>query len=973
MNDIFEKLFATPITKATAGTYQPAIVFGLGGTGTRVIRQLKRRMPIDQDSNIRFFAVDSDTTENALSEAEDMPQLKERDELWILDAPTAVNVLQAATADNPACDHVKEWLPKKSPDDGRNLHNLVEAKIARNKGAGQFRRAGKMLLTANVSAGIALRNRIQTMRAEMLGLSALIMAAHQGMRIQAGVQIFVVTSLSGGTGAGCLLDFLALIRSIFPGTAHTVNLVGVLPGSALDDEIGDDAKQKANTRGNAMGLLGELQAIKQDNLTPLDFRFDGTFKTTVASGVTYADNIFLVDNQQFNGTPATVYLDICNAIAMFLYQFLGNGVGAKIESVNVNLMGLGNPAGGAPASGGGPRIYHAFGVSYLEFPARDLRQFAYCAKLIEWIDRLHASSGSGAKTTATEWALHLGLGDAAAIAATVGIKDVHTQIPRATQDLWLGSFDNAFESGTKTWLSMFEGRANDLAGETSESFPTQQATLLKEFRETVLKTAATLPGGTVNALKAFKAHLVDLKKSLSVELAPGAKNSVGSSLAKQQADLLKVIHRRDILSDKPQRNEYIRTLQKQAKALLVTATGVVQLRYLSAVEAECEQALKQTDDFVRDLGTLRGMAQNRLKVLAGQTYRPSFGVQLLQPKEYAETAALMTNDLKDPLGLAIGGITLSGIVESTWSIWSPAIDAQLNMSSVTDLVRQKVAAKRKAAFLAKGSEELIRFETGSVVAGQVRRSAHVTGKFGTGASGNEFIDTYLPSLGEGLANVHCTPIDDPHCLVCVRLLSSFGIQSWAGFKECYEHYTAGSTFDFGTLPLSVIVPPLRDLSQNESMAQTAFGLAWMMDLIRTSGSNYYLNYKAVDEKVHGAALGYLTFSKDRPLAARALLENKLLAEADTSETKVSQHAILLGKSLEAAIETLQTPKHANSINEIILAFNELGDLIGKNVTKQFVDSWIASDLAAIRKVANAARGELLKSIAEEMKRYASQP
>lgn len=974
MNDIFEKLFATPITKVTAGTYQPAIVFGLGGTGTRVIRQLKRRMPIDQDSNIRFFALDSDTTENALSEAEDMPQLTEKEELWILDAATAVNVLQAATADNPAAAHVKEWLPKKAPDDGRDLHSLVEAKIGGGKGAGQYRRAGKMLLTANISAGIDLRKRIEDMRDDLLGLRAVTMQAHEGLTIEAGVQIFVVSSLSGGTGAGCLLDFLALVRSIFPEVAHTVNLVAVLPGSALDGYFRGDNAQKANTRGIAIGLLAELQAIKQGRLTPLEFRFDSTAKTTVANGVTFADNIFLVDNQLFGGTPVSVYLDLCNAIAMFLYQFLGNGVGAGIESVNVNLMGLRNAGGGAQAPDGGPRLYHAFGVSYLEFPARDLRIFAYCAKLVEWIDLLSSATGVGSETTTAEWATCLGLGDAAVLASRVGIKDEHTQISRVTQDLWLGGRDNAFESETKAWLSKFEGRANDLAAEIGEAFPAIQITLLNEFRAKVSKLASSHPGATVKALAAFQNHLKELKGNVAVAIAPGAKNSLGSSLAKQQADLLKVIHRRDILSDKPQRNEYIRTLQKQAKAMLVVATGVVQLRYLSAVEAECDQALKQTRDFVSGLGTLRGLAQNRMKILSGQKYVPSFGVQLLKPTEYADTAKLIIKDLRDPAELALGAISLSAIVESTWQAWSSDINQQLDQSKVSDIVRDKSGARPMANNLPKRSEELIRFESGAVVAGQVRRSAHVTGQFGDGATaGKDFVDTYMSGLAEGLANVNYTTTKSPHCLVCVRLLSSFGIQSWAGFKECYEHYTNGSAFDFGTLPTLIVVPPLRDLSQNESMAQAAFGLAWMMDLIRTSGSNYYLNYKAVDEKVHGAALGYLTFVKDRPAAARALLENKLLAEADASETKVSQHAILLGKSLEAAIEALQTTKHASSINEIIQVFNELGDKIGKNVTKQLVDGWIASDLAAIRKVANAARGEMLKSIAEEMKRYASQP
>ena len=105
---------------APEGRYYPALVVGLGGSGCRILRHLKRRLSDTDMKQIRLLGIDSDNAENSKFTPE-LPALADS-ELVLLHAPTAVGVLERAAAGHTAEAHVLDYLPAK-------FHPIVKEKI----------------------------------------------------------------------------------------------------------------------------------------------------------------------------------------------------------------------------------------------------------------------------------------------------------------------------------------------------------------------------------------------------------------------------------------------------------------------------------------------------------------------------------------------------------------------------------------------------------------------------------------------------------------------------------------------------------------------------------------------------------------------------------------------------------------------------------------------------------------------------
>jgi len=247
---------------AEKGTYAPTLVIGLGGTGIKALRYLKSALSRLAASSVELLGIDSDDGENAKFPA--LPRLSET-ELIILDQATATNVLARAEAGESDSQHVNQYLPDQAPP-LTALHAEVRKKIAAQKGAGQFRRAGRLLFQANTNGGANAAARFSTVRQRMQGLSTRIEQKREGLQIAPGARIFVVTSLAGGTGAGVLLDCVALLRAQFTGEQDTITAFCLLPGELLDRELYNPLQEKKVTRGNAIALLRELIAFDSDHL-----------------------------------------------------------------------------------------------------------------------------------------------------------------------------------------------------------------------------------------------------------------------------------------------------------------------------------------------------------------------------------------------------------------------------------------------------------------------------------------------------------------------------------------------------------------------------------------------------------------------------------------------------------------------------------------------------------------------------------
>jgi len=390
-------------TDIPQGTYTPTLVVGLGGTGIKVLRHLKKSLLKNRVQQIRLLGIDTDNSENG--KFPELPGLSEPRELVCLDAAAAVRALARAERSPEAEKHTLAYLPFEHETMGP-VHSVIRGKINLNKGAGQVRRAGKLMFNANVSNGknlveiinglqLDLRGLNQRMELEVYGHRGGAAPAGQGAQVQTdvvpvgvtidtGCQIYVVSSLAGGTGAGCLIDMLALLRSRFNGGTDRITAIGVLPGKSLDKLLTDPRKEKANTRGNALAILTELQGFMLGKFRDHTFVFDEAVHYKPGNQ-NLVNNVYVVSDTMFNGTRVGEWMDLCQATSLMLFGVLGSGVGAAQTAGAVN-----HDVSVDAITKANPELFNTFGVALLEYPVDEIMGYAFrytTEKLLAgWLD-----------------------------------------------------------------------------------------------------------------------------------------------------------------------------------------------------------------------------------------------------------------------------------------------------------------------------------------------------------------------------------------------------------------------------------------------------------------------------------------------------------------------------------------------------------------------------------------------------------
>ncbi|MCB1103039.1 MAG: hypothetical protein KDL10_11780, partial [Kiritimatiellae bacterium] len=373
LDDLTRGLYAQTQT----GTYVPTLVIGLGGTGLKVLRHLKKALNRHQSQEIRLLGIETDDSENNKYPA--IPPLEPK-ELVVLDAEAAIRTLARAEDGDASAQHVLEYLPVTHDLIGA-VHQSVRGKIQLRKGAGQLRRAGKLLFCSNVADGVNLDNIFLDLRRELTGLGTMLAKRTAGIEIERGTRVYVVCSLAGGTGAGCLVDVLGLVRKHFGGTTDVVTAVCLLPGKALDAELTDPRDEKVNTRGNTIGVLKELQGFMLGQFGRYTFRFDAHTEMDLGNK-NLLNCVYLVGDTQWNGTPVERWFDLCQAASYFLYGTLGTGVGAAKEAGAVN-----HDVSDQARMKARPSLYNTMGVGVVEYPIDEIGAFAFRSIVHSLLDR----------------------------------------------------------------------------------------------------------------------------------------------------------------------------------------------------------------------------------------------------------------------------------------------------------------------------------------------------------------------------------------------------------------------------------------------------------------------------------------------------------------------------------------------------------------------------------------------------------
>lgn len=310
--------------------FAPTLFVGLGGSGAKVLGWLRKAILLDEDRDapVVFRAIDFDemqtsaaippesgspeANENERREAsgDDAPPLTYDQFQYFSPTPIA-NCVRAmrnrvliGTDDEwkPAFEPILDWYP--DPEGKSIRFAQVEA-----AGARQWRPLGRV--------GFFLYDS-EIMRVVGTGLTELANRSSSIASAQSKTVVYIVTSVSGGTGAGILLDVAARIRHHHPNVA--VRAVLLLPEFFKHVDIG------GKILANAYATLWELSYLKNQHVIVDDVRYLRESAMDPRVNVPPLQRVYVVgpyvgDRQPFLG-PQDAYAHVADMLKVMATETL---------------------------------------------------------------------------------------------------------------------------------------------------------------------------------------------------------------------------------------------------------------------------------------------------------------------------------------------------------------------------------------------------------------------------------------------------------------------------------------------------------------------------------------------------------------------------------------------------------------------------------------------------------------------------
>ena len=205
--------------------YRPALIIGLGGTGVLTLRHLKATLLASQEGQkerklppqIKIIALDTvkEQEESArTSEDKQIAALRtalEPGEYFWIGGDVYDFVREIDQGRHP---HISSWFQASS-----YLKSLPRAAFTLERGAGQLRQFGRLAIFYDVSA--PARSSIKNLLTG--AIDEIRKTGHFTM-----LDVFLVASVAGGTGAGMFVDMSYLVRQIAKTAQLSVRLRGFL-------------------------------------------------------------------------------------------------------------------------------------------------------------------------------------------------------------------------------------------------------------------------------------------------------------------------------------------------------------------------------------------------------------------------------------------------------------------------------------------------------------------------------------------------------------------------------------------------------------------------------------------------------------------------------------------------------------------------------------------------------------------------
>lgn len=955
--------------EAPPGNYFPALVVGLGGSGCRTLRQLKRRLDESATKQIRLLGIDSDNTENTKFTPE-LPQLN-HSELVLLDAPVAIGVLERAAKGHPAEAHVLEYLPQ-------NMHATVRGKIVGNRGAGQFRRAGRLLFCSNVSNGANLGARLVRIKQELVGLDAAGLNMQKGMHLELGVRIFVVGSIAGGTGAGLFIDCLALLRHHFPGENDIITALCVLPGELFDRVLHNPHIEKRQTRANALGVLRELQAFMMpprgaNAFEPAKHVFVFDVNTRSSLGIKpLVNDVYLVDHYTKEGRLASDIGDVFHCVSLFIYSLVGSGVGASKASGSINNKI--DMADAVMRNQGEPCIFSAFGVGVAEYPVEDVLNYAARTSLGQHLERW---LGINKADKEADKEAELGV-DVATFVTSSNLANLTAMREMLTPDGGRPLLDDDWRKVTlKMNDADFFERVTIRRERVRSDFSDRQTSMSDEAENHAKRLSSNLEDVTLRwgatSLSALQAALVSLRKNFK-ELEKTRQNEAaqrktrGLELEKNLARRRKLIDIIGLGLDKGLRQKYLDEGEELVKATCHESMDVNLSNLLLTLNRTIDEVEIKVNRLTAKIKSF--VAYNKAAIAKIEQTQPQscFVHSVLARKEYRlwVQTNLETRSKIAPLA----GFEQEDLFRAILEPLMPNFTQRLNKMDLQAESKQNEPVENAIKVAIHASQPMIHLIPSAPADAALQWQRYVAGNFLP--TNDPFVHRMFADLGGNRLPVSL-PNNDSRRIVSVSTISGFAAAHWHGF-DVAESYYREQPWNYHILADSVVLPEIRPPDSNDLALKRDFGVALLFDMIVANRNNYYLNLE--NDPVNEIAV-YLLHKEDWGPAAISLLgqqrEPKLAQRAPTDRLKPIKHN-LLGGSLAKSIEELSKGTRAPFRQLVSEIREEFASRVGNLEMKRLVDDYVEQVLTSQLKIAvdDSDRKKSLEEIRTALRKYAEQ-
>ncbi|MEN9207524.1 MAG: tubulin-like doman-containing protein, partial [Gloeomargarita sp. GMQP_bins_14] len=408
----------------------PTIVVGLGGTGKEVLMKI-RRMIVETYGSLDALPIVSflhiDTEQNAkVSEPQVVLKqdisLRPVEQVW-----AKVDNAKAILNRIADYDYLMEWFPPELAG--------TDAILA---GAGQIRALGKFAFTVNYQT---IKNAFAHARARILGHEKF-MLDRWGVQLDKGINIFIVCSLSGGTGSGMVLDMAYNVRDwVPPSDLPQTCAFLVLPGafSGLGDRV----------IANAYAALMEL-----DHYSRPHTRFETQYSNNMADRISSQNAqdtpfsfCYLVGNSNDKVTLPTLEA-VLEMVAQNIFLDFSSGFSQYKKLVRDNIR----KHWASPDPLGFPQSYITFGLSSIQFPVQ--RVLNACASrlavaLVDWWANPTPAPTAMRDVIKTEILPHLGLAES---------ENNHQLL----DSLSVGDNMKPYSKEVADWVASLRKRRNDL-------------------------------------------------------------------------------------------------------------------------------------------------------------------------------------------------------------------------------------------------------------------------------------------------------------------------------------------------------------------------------------------------------------------------------------------------------------------------------------------------------------------------------